>query len=138
MAIHTTSTKCQDSPQISTLSETCGPRLPRSAGGRAQHHEEGRHQEDEGADRGERDVQDLVRGGPADALALVGQVGADERPEEHALRAQEGPHAHLPVVEPGRADVRVVHGVRGFLCAAHEWGSSGRGRWYSGMNLTMQ
>src|SRR5205085_9403735 len=35
------------------------------------------------------------------ALPLVEQVGGDEPAEEEALRAQEGPHRHLLVGEPG-------------------------------------
>ena len=81
-------------------------------GGEGQDHEERGHQEHEGAHRGERDVQDLVGTGSVDALALVREVGTDERAEEHALGAEEGPHPELPVVEPGDADVRVVVGDR--------------------------
>ena len=43
--------------------------------------------------------------GARQALALVGEIRPDQGAEEHALRAQEDPHAHLPVVEPRVADV---------------------------------
>ena len=64
--------------------------------------------------------------GPEMALALVGQVGPDQRAEEHAVGAEEDPHAHLPVVEPGVADVRIVVRVRrrrGVACVIGHGGS---------------
>src|SRR5215510_2138282 len=99
-------------------------------------HEERGHQEHEGAHRGERDVQDLVRSRPADALALVGEVGADERAEEHALGAEEGPHAHLAMVEPGAPDLRVVGS--GSVLGVHQWCSPAGWWWYSSMKRAMQ
>src|SRR5215470_9715900 len=110
-------------------------------GGQGQHHEQRGHEEHEGADRRQRDIQDLVRPGAADTLALVGQVGPDERAEEHALGAQEGPHAHLAMVETRDADVRVVRG--GGVLGGHQWwppatASAPALRWYSSMNLAMQ
>src|SRR5712664_1558705 len=156
MAIHTMSTKCQYRPQISTLSESCGPSLPRKARTHSERsqmtppvtwapgkpvstkkvvpkrlvcrvrprwtkcvnskHWKPTKPEPNSAVMKSQTLAHFMSlrwtaAGAVDALALVGEVGADERAEEHALGAEEGPHPELPMVEPGDADVRVV--VRG-------------------------
>src|SRR5205823_11461435 len=64
------------------------------------------------ADRRERNVENLRGIPPHDALALVDEVGRDERPEQQALRADEGPEGHLAVVEP-HAGRRAHHTSKG-------------------------
>ena len=53
---------------------------------------------------------------PDDAASLVDQVRGDERREEHALRADEGPDGDLPVVE-SRARWAACAAVRVASCA---------------------
>ena len=43
----------------------------------------------------------LVREGADDAASLVDQVRGDQRDEEHALRADEGPDRNFAAVEAG-------------------------------------
>src|SRR5947208_4585771 len=81
-------------------------------GGQREHHHQARHEQVEGADRGEGDIQDLGGIRPHDALPLVHEIGRDERPEQQALRADEGPERHLAVVEP-HAGMRAHHTSKG-------------------------
>src|SRR5262245_19850658 len=118
--------------------------------GEGQDHRQRRQQQHRRALRGQRDVEHVVGAGAGETLALVREVRADQRSEEHAVRAQEDPHPDLPVVEPGIAEVRVMVRVRGGArgVAVGRGGGGGvdvggdwwapSGRWYSSMNFVMQ
>ncbi len=72
-------------------------------------HRERAHQQHEGADGGEGDVEHVRGERPDDALVLVDHVRGDQRPEEQGLRPQEDPEAELPHVEPRiRVGLRMV------------------------------
>src|SRR5690606_22575413 len=62
-----------------------------------QHHQEAGHQQHERADGGERDVEHVGGERADDAAVVIGEVGADQRTEEHAVRREEHPHQQLDV-----------------------------------------
>jgi hypothetical protein len=91
-----------------------------------QHHEQRAEQQDRGARGHQRNLEHAfarlhlavqhalglgVRQRADQALALVDQIGRDQRGEEEALRPDQGPDGHLPAVDPGRGVV--LHGVGG-------------------------
>ena len=75
---------------------------------KGQHHGQRAHQQHEGADGRERNVEDFLGEGPGQALPLVDHVGRDQRAEEQALRPDERPESELPRSEPGRRVVMLV------------------------------
>ena len=79
-------------------------------GRQREHHEQARHQEVEGRDRRQRDVEDLVGFGADHALPPVGEVRRDQGAEEEALGAEKHPHRDLPMVEAEAADLVRVRG----------------------------
>jgi hypothetical protein len=77
------------------------PALDRAQG---QHHRQRAHQEDEGADRGVRNIEDIEwvrRHKQGLGAAPVGQVGRDQGAEEHRVRGEEGPHQQFPAIHAG-------------------------------------
>src|SRR5437879_9283816 len=76
-------------------------------GSEREYHRETRHQQIEGAERRERNIQNLVWVWPHEAPALVDEIGGDQRAREQALRADERPERHLAAVEPHARAMRV-------------------------------
>ena len=77
-----------------------------------QHHRQRAHQQHERAHRGERDVVDLRRPRRAGVPAAVQHVGGDQAAEQQALAAEEQPHRHLVVGQPGGGVEVLVPGPR--------------------------
>src|SRR5690606_16386170 len=64
-------------------------------GGHGEGHGQRGHEEHEGADRRERDVEHVGRAQALDAAVPQQQVGGDQTAEEEAVRGEEDPHRQL-------------------------------------------
>src|SRR5579863_10278611 len=71
-------------------------------GRQRQHHQQTRHQQDESAEGGQRNVENLSVG-HADAARLVNHVGRNQAGEEYAFGTDERPDPELAIVETEEA-----------------------------------
>ena len=84
-----------------------------------QYHAHAAHKQYEGARRSRENVEHVLRERSDLTAVLVYQVRRNERAEEHAVRAQEGPHEQLLVAQTGRRIVFFVPARVGDFCVCH-------------------